>query len=183
MCGLLGLKQEAEGTIKQEGREEASKDIDEVVSEDVDGGHAHEDEEEKDGAPKPATTGTQGQEEEDGSDADMAAGKGSGRPFARVVCHVEQMVKKSVRPSWSRHAEVVGEEPVAHIGEDTCGNAVETDGRIVELRPGDWHKDEDDVVNEKRGNDDIRGLHELVVTPEEIVQRDEDYQRKITDIT
>lgn len=50
MCGLLGLKQEAEGTIKQEGCDEAGNDIDEIMGEDVDGGHAHEDEEEENGA-------------------------------------------------------------------------------------------------------------------------------------
>ena len=152
------------------------------MGEDVNGGHAHQNEEEEEDARQPATTGAQGKEKENGSDADMTAGEGSSGSFSRVVRHVEQMIEETIRPAWCRHAEIVRQEPVAQIGKYACSNLVETHGRIVELRSSDRYKNEDDIIGKEGSKNDCRCPYELMVASYEIIEYDKDDEWEIADV-
>ena len=62
------------------------------------------------------------------------------------------------------------QEPVTKVGEDAIGNAFHTHSEIVELRPRDGQKHEDDVVG-KEGTEHDEGRHlELLIALHEIIK-------------
>ena len=137
--------------VDKDGREPSAKDVDQVVGLDVDGGSA---EKHVEGGQKIAEllVDTPGHDHQDGGDAYMRAGKSGGRALAYFLRGFYKLVEEAVVEIGTGQQDVVVVEVVADGGKMAGHDLVHADGGEVELRACHGHKDVDEVVDEKRGD-------------------------------
>ena len=160
-------------------RDPPCDDIDGIVCLDIDGGKAHQHVEGHHTPEERFASCLPRQEHQDGGDAHMTAGEGGCRTFTGIVGTLHQGVEESVAPSWRGHSFHVGGEVVADVGEHPVGDILYVCCQIVVLRTSDRQEDKDDVVDEEGREDDELRTQELLISPEEVEQRDDGYQGEI----
>ena len=171
-----------EAEVEQGARQQACYGVDGVVGHDVDGGEAHQDVEGQYSEAERATACVKCQKHDDGGDAYMAAGEGCRGVLASIVNHFEQMVYEAACPSWRGHSLGVGEEPVAHVGEDARCYLVGAYCFVVVLWASDWHEVEDDVVDVEGCQQDEGCHEELLVALDDVVDEQDGHEREVADV-
>ena len=148
-------------------RHPSADDIDDVMGLDIDRGEAHEHVERHHAPEEPLVTQSPGKEHQDGCDAHMTAGEGCRRTLTCRVGILHHVVEESVAPSRHRQRLLMGGEIMAYVGEYPCCDILQAHGLIIILRTSNGQEDKDDVVDEKRREDDELRAVELLVTKEE----------------
>mgnify|MGYP007101831046 CR=1 FL=1 len=183
---LIGAFRHSPGRLEQQvdddGAYPAADHVDYVVGTDIDSGHAHQDVEWHDQPEQPAALGAPGKEQQDGGDAYMTAGEGCRGAFTGFVGTGYALVEEPVAVTRGRQRLVVGGKIVVKVGEYALSDVVQTCRRIIVLRSCNGQEDEDDVVDEERGEDDEYRTVELCVSPKEIECCHECYQRVVGSI-
>ena len=165
--------------VNGDSRHPSADDIDDVVGLYVDRGETHEHVERHHAPEEPLVTQSPGEEHQDGRHPHMTAGEGCCGSFACCMGILHHMVEESVAPSWHRQCLLVGGEVMAHVREHPCCDILQAHGLIVVLRTSDGQEDKDDVVDEKRCEDDKLRTVELLITEEEREQRHYGNHREI----
>ena len=174
-----------ENDVYHNGRYPSADDIDGIVGLNVNRGEAHQYEERQDAVEELLVSGAPGKEEQDGADAHMTAGEGRGGALAGIVGGLHALVEESVGIAGQGQALAVCGKEIVHVGEHAVGNVVEPRCQIVVLRSRYRQCDEDDVVDEERGEYDEGRAVELLITVTEIEeghQRDERIVRGIAQL-
>ena len=112
----------------------------------------------------------------------MAAGEGCCGALACSVGTRHKIVEESLVPTWYGQGLSMGGEIIVYIRKYTMGNLIYSCCQIVILRSRHWQEDEDDVIDEKCGEDDKRDALELLTATEEIEERYQEDQRIIRSI-
>ena len=167
--------------IEQECREKAGNGVDEVVGLDVDGGRAKQEVEGKEPAEQPLAA-PPGHNHQDGRDAHVRTGEGGRGTFAHLLRAFHQAVEEAVLVAGAGQQFLVVVEVIADGREDALRHLIGANGGEIEL--GACHRDEDidEVVDEKRGDDDERNLLQQVVAVDEIPQDNDEHHGIVEEI-
>ena len=165
--------------IDSNARHPTSYHVDGVMGLNINGGKTHEYEQRQQDIEQYSVTTAPCQYHQDRGHTDMTAGEGRCRLFARFVGTGHALVEKAVAITWYGECFVVGGEVIAYIGEVAVGNVIKTYSQIIVLWTCDGQEDEDDVKDEERREDNECRTVELLVTAEEVEQRDDGYHREI----
>jgi len=163
-------------------RHPAAQNVDDIMSLDIDGGEAHQNEQRQHAIEQLPVLTAPGQDHEDGGHADMTTGEGCRRLFARFMGTGHTLIEKALGIAWNGERLVVSSKVVADIGERAVGNVVETSSQVIILRSCDGQEDKDDIIDEERRKDDELRTVELLIAAEEIEQRHDGNHREIRDI-
>ena len=175
------LEQPRGGPIEHESGQEAGNGVDEVVGLDVDGGRAKQQVEGQEPAEQPLAA-PPGHNHQDGRDAHVRTGEGGRGTFAYLLRAFHQAVEEAVLVAGAGQQFLVVVEVIADGREDALRHLIGANGGEIEL--GACHRDEDidEVVDEKRGDDDERNLLQQVVAVDKIPQDNDEHHGVIEEI-
>ncbi len=126
-----------------------------------------------------AVLGLPRQEYENGGNADMAAGEGSGRPFAGTVGINHHLIEWCRRVARCVHGLAHGLKIVMQVGEYTCCYFVQPYSRKVVLRTSHRQEDKNDIIYKERGEDNEGSLHKLFIAEQKEEKRYNGYEREV----
>ena len=148
-------------------RHPSTDDVDDVMGLDIDCCQAHEYVERHHAPEEPLVTQSPCKEHEDCRDTHMAAGEGCRGSLTCRMGILHHVVEEPVAPSRHRKGFLMVGEIMTYIGEHPCCDILQAHGLIIILWSCDGQEDKDDVVDEKRREDDELCAVELFITEEE----------------
>ena len=162
-------------SIKYDGCDESTKDVDQVVSLDVDGGTAQE-EVERQCAEEERTSTTPKQQHEHGAHTHMARWEGRCRTFARLLCGFYQIAEESIGTRRDSEFCMIA-EVVAQMGKVTALNHFLSHGMEVILRSCHGQEEIDQVIEKEAGEHDVCRTRKLLFSAKKRSKHSESYER------
>ncbi len=96
---------------------------------------------------------------------------------------LHDMIEEAAVPSWYRHCLLMGGEVIVYVGEYSMGYIIDSYRQIIILWSGYGQEDVNDVIDEKRGEDDECRAMEMFIPEDEIPQRDQSDEHIIAGIS